>query len=80
MPKPQPSEWIRLLVENAAKLRDAGVRCVKLEGCEVSFAEPEAKPLQIETEPDISEEDPLNDPATFGRRDGRVPGFRREDA
>lgn len=74
----KPSDWIRLLRNNAEQLRRAGVTRIKFDGLEVDLAP--AEPAAATSPPrDDSEDawggDPLSDPATFG---GAVPKFRRK--
>lgn len=76
---PTPEEWLDLIEKRASRLRAAGVTHVELEGFKVDLAAPEPPEIVIANAeppaPDYS--DPLDDPATYGRRDGSVPGFRR---
>jgi hypothetical protein len=75
------------IAEAARALRAAGVLRLEVDGLKLELAAPEATPTASESHidalpysplPDLSDEvDALNDPATFGRRDGKVPGFQR---
>ena len=76
--KKQPAEWLELVAQYAKSLRDAGVVKLELEGCTLTL-QPLETPVVIQqqaAEPD-NEMDPLLDAATYGRTDGRVPGYPR---
>lgn len=79
-----PAELLDLIISRAPQLRTAGVRMVQLMGEDhVSFSmeppEP-APPVGARTDEDEQPEpeDPLDDPATFGRKRG-TPGFDISD-
>ena len=74
-----PAEWIDLIARNAVRLRDAGVVRLSLEGVELELSPAAVKEEEEERGgvEDIDAGDPLQDPATYGRRDGRLPGFER---
>jgi hypothetical protein len=75
--KPTPAELLDLLVTRANALRASGVRRVELEGLSFDLAAPEPDPSESGAD-EADGSDPLYDPATFGRRDGKVPGFQRQ--
>ncbi len=73
----EAAELIDLIAERAPKLRDAGVRRLRLEDLELELAPPE---VEVAGDADDDEDEqqreprhPFYDPATFGRRRG-VPG------
>ena len=74
-----PAALLTLLAERAPGLREAGITLLKFGDVELHMehAEPaavtEVKGYRVD-KPD--DDDPLNDPATFGRID-RAPGFTR---
>jgi hypothetical protein len=75
--KTQPAEWLDLVARNAERLRKAGVTKLELDGCKVELSpyvseEIVKRALEQEDEPNV-----WGDPATFGLRDGRVPGFSK---
>ena len=70
----RPADWIRLLRDNAKKLRAAGVTRIKFEGLEVDLAPPEPQMPAAVPVSDADISDALDDPATFG---GSVPRFKR---
>jgi hypothetical protein len=75
------------IAEAARVLRAAGVLRLEVDGLKLELAATETmSPISVSLDdalpysplPDLSDEvDALNDPATFGRRDGKVPGFQR---
>lgn len=76
-----PAQMLTLIAERATELRAVGVRRVELPGLVLELAPGEAAepssaaivpPLELVEDPD-----PLNDPVTFARRDGSIPGFKR---
>lgn len=77
-------EAIAAIVGNAERLRAAGVTRVRFGDLEFDLAPPdvtEAIDERIEQRfgpVGVEHVGPLDDPATFGRRDGKVPGYRRE--
>jgi hypothetical protein len=80
--KPSAAALLDLLVERAPGLREVGVRRVELAGLAFELAEPRLTLEQGPSRADVQladEMDPLMDPATYGRSDGRVPGFTRPE-
>ena len=79
-----PSELIDLVVAKAPQLRKAGVASLDIAGVltvGLTAYEPEPlPPLPLVGEPDAKPEpeDPLDDPATYGRTES-VPGFDVSD-
>lgn len=83
MPTPrklQPAEWLELIIEKAPQLRSAGVTSVELDGVCVELAPQEPDYPQVawkgfqESEEETAH--PLNDPSTYGLRDGsQLPGY-----
>ena len=74
-----PAALLTLLAERAPGLREAGITLLKFGDVELHMehAEPAAPPEAKGYRADKPEDDdPLNDPATFGRTD-RAPGFTR---
>ena len=69
---------LQLLIDKARALRAAGVTHVELEGLAFDLAPAELEMAEVVPEERLEELDPLNDPATYGRLDGRVPGFPRQ--
>lgn len=69
-----PEQWLELIETRARGLREAGVKSINLHGVQIELTPP-TDPV-IKAEPDEGDQDPLHDPITYGRRDGRVPGFR----
>ena len=75
------------IAEKAKALRAAGVRKLVIDGLTLELDPPDSPELAPDKATyssltDLPDADPLNDPATFGRRDGSVPGFdktRRDD-
>lgn len=77
MTQPTSAEqWLDLIEKRAKGLREAGVKRIELDGCKVDLAptEPDVGGL-FEKEQPTEPLDPLDDPATYGRRD--VPTLRR---
>ena len=82
-----PAQWLALVAERAADLRKAGVRKLSMPQLQIEldpYDGPAESPShlvndgEIEmTSPPVDDSDPLNDPTLYGRRDGSVPGFRR---
>lgn len=70
---------LKTIREHAESLRAAGVVRFEVNGCKVWLDGPAPTPTEAKPTPDHDEEyaDPLDDPATFGLRGGRVPGYRR---
>mgnify|MGYP001589655937 CR=1 FL=1 len=80
--KPTPADILALIIERAIALRQAGVTKLSLDNFSVSFApfEPIAPaPTRADREAEsVEPQNPLDDPATYGRS-GSVPGFQREE-
>jgi len=83
-----PTELVALIAGTADKLRASGVRRLEFDPtgrCVVELAPIDPEPIRRGPVTEHEEPfDPFEDPATFGRRDGRVPGFtqlqqRRDD-
>lgn len=80
----QIATLLDLVAAKARELRSAGVRQLELPNLiRIELDAPDAGPLveargvvemNVAGDEDLS--DPLNDPATFGRRDGKLPGFQ----
>ena len=74
-----PQEWIELIEKHAESLRKAGVTRFEImeDGCKVDLSPhiPTLLPHPVEPDPDLT--NPLDDPATFGLRGDRLPGFSR---
>lgn len=74
------SDVLDAVIARAEKLRTVGVRVVQLDGFRVELdpAEPAITPAMvadaIAAQEQADESDPLDDPATFGRKSG-TPGF-----
>lgn len=76
--KTGPAEWLELICARAKELRDAGVVQLQLEGCTVTLQPPDAPVvIQQQAQERDTDLDPLLDAATYGRRDGSVPGYPR---
>lgn len=79
------AELIDLLIAKGPALRATGIKRLGFEGFDIEFADStgeqspalasKPEPTTYSDLPDLT--DPLDDPATFGRRDGSVPGFKR---
>jgi len=70
-----PAEWIELLASNAQRLREAGVKSLRVGEMEVAFA-PYVPEIDLgDSAEDSDVLDPLDDPWTYARPGGRVPGF-----
>jgi hypothetical protein len=68
------------LIAAVPALRDAGVVRLRVGDVEVQLREPEPTPAAAhESAPERAPIHPLDDPATFGRRNGGVPSFRRHE-
>lgn len=70
-------ETLKTLAEHAPRLRTAGVRTLKVGDLSVTLAPPDP-PIVEDDGDDKDANDPLDDPATFGRLSG-VPGYQREE-
>ena len=84
--KPDLVTLLDLVVEKAKALREAGVieleipHVLRIELDPHADAQPTA-PARGVVEIDLFDNsDPLNDPTTYGRSDGRVPGFQMPSA
>ena len=79
MTKPEVKMLLDLVLDNAAKLRAAGVLEITIQGLGVKLAAedpavaPDSSPKKPDDEDDPPDTNPWNDPATFGRSKG-VPG------
>jgi len=74
------NDQIRLLVEWAPKLREAGILTVEVEGIRATLAPHEFKAPEVEADAETDEEqfDVLNDPATYGHTNADlVPGRKQ---
>lgn len=70
------AELLELLIEQAPKLRVAGVSKVALEGLSFELLPAEPEVPEQDDNKDDKPPDPFHDPATFG---GRVPGNQRRE-
>jgi hypothetical protein len=69
-------EWVDLLIEQAGKLREAGVLTLSIGDAHATLSKQELalpEPASGELEPEPA--DPLDDPLTYGRRAG-LPGYQ----
>lgn len=79
--KLQPAEWLDLIIEKAPELRSAGVTSLELDGVCIELAPKEQEQDYLATWRAPLEEaeeyaHPLNDPETYGLRDGQpLPGY-----
>jgi hypothetical protein len=76
-------QWVDLVIERAAECRRAGILDLVVGDCRVSFAplvEPASEAMAERLPSECEPSDPLDDPATYGYRDGRAPGFVRGEA
>jgi hypothetical protein len=76
-----PPEWLALIAERAKELRAAGVRKVSMPELRLELDPYEPEPERSVTTEDqtidiAGDSDPFNDPTTFGRRDGKLPGYK----
>jgi len=72
------AQLFTLLQEHAEGLRGKGVRVVKVGAFEFALDPPEIRlPEQQARRPEGLLGDPLSDPATYARGNGRIPGFPR---
>lgn len=81
-----PAELLSLIAERAAELRKAGVRVLELPELKLELLPYEGEPVASASGPDrgvtemtlVDEPDPFDDAVTFGRRDGKVPGYKAQ--
>lgn len=77
-----PADWLQLIAERAKELRAAGVRKLEMPELRLELDAWEPEPMAArDSDKDRTvviegDSDPFNDPATFGRRDGSLPGFK----
>lgn len=76
--KTTPAEWVQILVSNAEALRKSGVLSFSVDGCEVILAPHTTEFSSEANEEDFEDDDPLDDPSTFGNRTGDAPGYNRD--
>lgn len=76
--KTTPAEWVQILVSNAEALRKSGVLSFSVDGCEVILAPHSAQFSSEAAEEEYEDDDPLDDPSTFGNRTGKAPGYTRD--
>lgn len=77
MKKAEAAELLQLLIEQAPKLRDAGVAKVQLDGFAFELRPKEPEPDSTSDGEPVADQpiDPFHDEATFGGR--RIPGKQR---
>ncbi len=63
------------ITAKAPGLRDAGLLDITVGSVQFKLAPPEVKLEEPDKKTNAPPSDPFRDPATFGRRDGYVPGF-----
>lgn len=71
-----PADWMELLVDNAKKLREAGVTKVSFPGCQLELSPPVIFERGAD-EPRKGPEDPWNSPDLYAG--GVVPGLPVRD-